>query len=709
MKPSIALAFAVCAVVCAAAESLEFGPSDRKAVIERHYETPDASPIWFGCESKAVNACAKEYCLYTDIAHADGTFTYKVLAVFSEGTHDWEMAGRVVYPKAPVKWIKIYAMYREPFREGGEVKFRNAFLERRDPGHVPIASRRMTGRPYADCDELLVSYPARAAHDSSRFAYVPVTNDAARCGAMSPIGGDGLCVWTANSMRKVTPLTFPSREERETPASISVSLAKGERESAQILLTTGPGREVDGVSLSLSPLVNGAGEALDGSFTWQRLGYLARRPEYAPHPCGADPCEKWIPEVLLPAAPMRLRKGGTQGAWLTVFAGRSAKAGFYAGHVDVVAGGKVLRSVPISVEVWNFALPEKFSFPAMIATMDGFIRRHYPNDFARRHREAMDMMLDHRLDWTDISRTSLPDIEDVAYAKARGQRHVNLLNLVPPPPKGQEWVVYGSKEAVFSESFFTYVTNTLTPYVAELKRRGLYDGCCIYGFDERQADYYEGIDRMWKRLKAVYPDLPLITSAFMYKDRVQKPDKVSPFWTTTDWHTPLTTHYREDVSDELRVMGKQVWWYTCCSPFAPYCNFASYENPTVEGRLIPWFTHLYRSDGFLFWNVNHWNGWQPKLDESDVWFPGWNTWSGLQSPGDGVLAYPGKGGILPSIRLANIRDGSEDYDYLVMAAAKDPAAVKEIERTLIRSMDDFTRDPAAVRTARRRLAEIMLK
>ena len=92
-----------------------------------------------------------------------------------------------------------------------------------------------------------------------------------------------------------------------------------------------------------------------------------------------------------------------------------------------------------------------------------------------------------------------------------------------------------------------------------------------------------------------------------------------------------------------------------------------------------------------------------------MWFPDWNTWSGLQAPGDGVLSYPGKRGILPSIRLANIRDGSEDYDYLVMAAAKDPAAVKAIEQSLIRSMTDFTRDTADIRAARAKLAEIILK
>ena len=710
----IAIAMSWTFASCGTPQDEGFGP--RRAVIERRYETPDASPIWFGGESKATDAYATEYCLYADIGHADGTFTYKVLAVFTEGTHDWEMSGRVVYPKSPVNWIRISAVFRNGKPSPGiyiapplgEVKFRNVFLERRDPGHVPIASRRMTGRPYADRDEMLVSYPARAAHDNSRFAYVPEEGPS-RCGATSPVEGDGLCVWTADSMRKVTPLTFPSRKERETPASISVSLAKGERESAQILFTTGPGREVEGVSLSLSPLVNAAGEALDGSITWQRLGYLARRPEYAPHPYGVDPCEKWIPEVLLPAAPMRLRKGGTQGAWLTVFAGRSAKAGIYAGHVDVVAGGKVLGSVPVSVEVWGFALPEKFSLRATVSFIRGFLKRHYTKDFAKRHREAMDMMLDHRLNWTDKTRTSLPDIDDIAYTKSRGQNCMCILALTPPPKDDRDWVIYGKKEIVFTEAFFTYVTNTLTPYVAELRRRNLIEDCCIAGFDERPADYYEGMDRMWRRLKRLYPDLPLHTSAFMYRDRVLHPETVSPYWETTDWHGPLTEYYREDISDYLRSKGKQVWWYTCCGPYYPYCNFSSLEYPAIEARLMAWFTHLYRSDGLSFWSADYWPGQQPKLDEADVFFPEWNTWSPFQAPGDGVLSYPGRHGILPSIRLANLRDGSEDYDYLVMAAAKDPAAVKAIEQSLIRSMTDFTRDTTDIRAARAKLAEIILK
>jgi hypothetical protein len=128
----------------------------------------------------------------------------------------------------------------------------------------------------------------------------------------------------------------------------------------------------------------------------------------------------------------------------------------------------------------------------------------------------------------------------------------------------------------------------------------------------------------------------------------------------------------------------------------------------VEGRLIPWLTHRFRADGFLYWNVNYWTA-QPKIDERKTCFPEWNTWNSLRSPGDGILAYPGERGILPSIRLANIRDGSEDYDYLVMASAKDPAAVRDIEKSLIRTMTDFSRDPLALRAARARLVGIILR
>jgi hypothetical protein len=77
-------------------------------------------------------------------------------------------------------------------------------------------------------------------------------------------------------------------------------------------------------------------------------------------------------------------------------------------------------------------------------------------------------------------------------------------------------------------------------------------------------------------------------------------------------------------------------------------------------------------------------------------------------PGDGVLLYPGKDHILPSIRLAQIRDAVEDYEWLQIAASKAGMdSVDAVSRTLIRSLTDFTRDSVQLLEKRSRLAEII--
>jgi hypothetical protein len=74
-------------------------------------------------------------------------------------------------------------------------------------------------------------------------------------------------------------------------------------------------------------------------------------------------------------------------------------------------------------------------------------------------------------------------------------------------------------------------------------------------------------------------------------------------------------------------------------------------------------------------------------------------------PGDGQLLYPGEDGPLPSVRLANIRDGIEDYEWLALLERKeDRAAAEAVAGELIRGMTDFERSPEALRNVRSRLA-----
>ena len=126
----------------------------------------------------------------------------------------------------------------------------------------------------------------------------------------------------------------------------------------------------------------------------------------------------------------------------------------------------------------------------------------------------------------------------------------------------------------------------------------------------------------------------------------------------------------------------------------------------MEARILGWMTHQYRADGYLFWIVNKW--YHPRMDESDTFFPDYSTRNGNGMPGDGILMYPGEKSIWPSIKLANCRDAEEVYEYLKMVSRlAGGKAADEISRSIVSSLTSFTRDPAKIRVARRRLAEII--
>ena len=73
--------------------------------------------------------------------------------------------------------------------------------------------------------------------------------------------------------------------------------------------------------------------------------------------------------------------------------------------------------------------------------------------------------------------------------------------------------------------------------------------------------------------------------------------------------------------------------------------------------------------------------------------------------GDGVLLYPGPAGPIGSIRLANIRDGLEDYEYLWLLAQKDGIeAARAACQPVTRCLTDFTRIPQELAVQRDKIA-----
>ena len=655
------------------------------------YDRPDKTPIVFGGWSRAESVTSPDYCVYLDVHYADGSKDWGRRADWRRGTHGWEETLAVCLPKRPVAKIEAFVLNRGGT---GKAEFRDVFLERREGRGERIGEMRMTLKPFADADEVHCSV----------FSGRKVTRKTERAASTFsfPAPPAGVTVWTAGPMDWITPLAVPPAR---APKAISISLARRERESAQILVSCGADTELAGVTLEIDPLKDAAGAPIDGSVKWERVGYIPRKEGYRPHPHAPAERETWLPDPLLPAAPFRVRRASTQGAWITVYAAPEAKPGVYRAGIRVKKGGETLASVPLSVEVLDFGLDATFALETAFSLMDGFMRAEYPENWRDMKRQAIDVMLDHRLNPDDISRTTPPAIEDLLHARERGMNRFNILNIVPEPKRGEKWVCIAKPGEVFTDAFYDTFTSRLRPYLEKLKAHGLDNMAYLYGFDECKEEYYAGIDRMWRRLKADFPALPVMTTTKMFKDLVRDGTNRSDC-ITTDWYCPVSNNYDGEMADFLRARGKKVWWYTCCSPAHPYANMASLEYPAVEGRLVlGYLTWLYRADGFLFWHVNNWRAGNAPLDETDTYFPEWNTWNHLGVPGDGIFLYPGKEHILPSIRLANVRDGEEDYEYLLRAEKRlGRKAVEAQVRPLVRSQTDFTRDAAALSSLRGSLA-----
>lgn len=662
------------------------------------YDTPDTLPVVFSGWSRAENPVVQDYCIFMDVYHADGTATWAQRAEFRICSHGWEEAKNVFIPKKPVKKIKVFAFFRNRNKKepkSGTAEFRDFALERREGTGEVVTAFCVTDRPFSNT---LIS--EKTIFTGRKIETVSsVAEDASPAASTVPKGKTK--VWTADSMRLVTPLTFPAKN---APCAIAVKLARRERESAQVLVSTAADVELDAVTLEISPLKRKDGTELGGGAEWRRQGYLPRESGARFHPESFPANERWFPDPLLPAAPMRVRRGSTQGAWLTFHAAEDANPGEYRGKVAVLDGGKEIASVPVSVTVRDLSLPETFGLETAFSLMDGFTRATYPEDFRKRKREAIDIMLDHRLNPDDISRCEPPEIEDLLHARSRGMNRFNILNIARPPKDPEaRWVQAARLSTIKDPKFYEYYIGKVKPYVEKLREHGLDKMAYVYGFDERGVKFNEPIDAFWKKFREDVPGIPMMTTALNYRDLAWGKIK-GPL--PCDWLCPMTYVYDLELSEKMRSEGKKVWWYVCCSPRHPYANFASWEYPPIEGRLLGWMTHRYRSDGLLFWIVNKWSD-AKTLEAGDTYFPEFKTKDVRGMPGDGVMTYPGKEGVWPSIKLAQCRDGVEDYEYLQIAATK--AGLEKcdmITGTIVRSMTDFSRDPGELLKAREKIAEL---
>ena len=621
------------------------------------YDVKDTTPIVVSGESRAENVFANEYCIYLDVYYVDGNADYRIRFSWHQGSHGWERTAGYFLPRAPVAKVDAFAFVRHG---SGKAQYRNLEVARRVPS--------------AMCD-------------SGKWTLA------------NPVVGSGCVAWCADSMERVTPSVFPA-DLPERPSTAELELCANERESFQVVLTAGKdaiGRI--GAEVSIPGL----------QASWQRVGFFRSGVAYDSHSSGVHPAEKLMPDPLLPGTPFALRNAENNILWLTVYAPPSTEAGRYEGSVSVFLDGKTLAKIPVSVRVRGFEIPRRFSQKATYSVMDGFTRKFYPSEFTERKRQSWDLMLESRLSPDDIARTKPADIDDLAYAKARGMNLFTVANFVPPSKNPNAcWTCVASPEECFDPAFYEEFAARFKPYVEELRKRGWLKDAFFYGFDEREEKYFDGMRTVRNKLRKDFPDVPLLTTAFVWRPFSEGKISAKGIREMADVVCPVMDAYNASLARDLRREGVDTWWYVCGgNPREPFVNLSSTEYPPVDARLVSWMTYMSKAGGFLYWAVNCWDDRLRHMDENEAVFDEWRLWQS-KSPSDGVLMYPGKRGVLPSIRLAQVRDGSEDYEYFkLVEKLYGFEKAEKVVRSAVSSHTRFTRNPRELRRVRSTLADLI--
>ena len=500
--------------------------------------------------------------------------------------------------------------------------------------------------------------------------------------------------------------------DRPAGGKLMIEAARGEVEGIQLVVQpTGNSKgDLQVAGLEISDLRGDKGRRITRScLTWRVVGYVeTAKPAYPVSKVG------WWPDPLLPGRALRVKAGQVQPVWISVRVPTGAAAGTYHGAVTVRLAAGRRESMPLELRVWDFTVPKQQHLETCLLLRPGELRKFYrlktvPIEVYERW---IDFCLAHRLSLTlnDWPRYDA-DMERLVRRQLEGGGSAFCL--------ATAWFRKDSPKAR-GEHNQRMVQRIKRRYDRAKKHRWL-DRAYVYCHDEvSKADYPFAVE-LYGALKRAMPDLRLVQT--FYKD-----DPVTALADVMDIWAPNIARYRTKEFQAQQASGKGVWWYVCCGPSKPFANLMI-EWPGVDHRVLLWQNWKYGVTGLLYWGtaVVGENADGEKRWPQVPWKPAtFRNKAGKAHHGDGQLIYPGPDATpYSSIRLENLRDGIEDYEYLWLlrdAVTKLKAAGKgghqkllaqseaalAIDETIVKDLTHFTDKPALLRRARADLARLIV-
>ena len=525
----------------------------------------------------------------------------------------------------------------------------------------------------------------------------------------------------ASSMEKIFPsdIPFSAHVAREG----EISLAGNESEALQLLILAGP-KGLEDVTVEVGPLTREDG-GTDERFPAEGVrvapvGFVeTKTPPYRADYVG------WHPDPILDfLKAFDVRPGEMQPVWIALKAPDGLRSGTYRGEVTVRPANGPTQTVGLRATVWGFDLPKETHLRTALSFRKEMIAQVYGRDDPEMVQRYEDFMLAYRMNPDNIYRTPSaaaaaaggnpyltvpPSMEDLLRWDKAGMNAFNILYVVKPKDL-QAGAPYPPEQK-------RQILEMLDTVIPQYKAHGLYEKAYVYGFDEVHADSHNAMSDIFGAIRQKYPDLPILTTAYdaTYGEASKLP--------MVDNWVPLTSAYHPDRVAKAREQGKDVWWYICVVPKAPYANILI-EYPAIDGRVLMGLqTAKYQPGGFLYYAVNRWP--LSKKPITDGPYTDWPTRSFWELNGDGSFMCAGPDGPLSTIRMENMTDGIEDNEYFWLLREEQkklkgmtgPAAARalrqvdsalEIGDDLVKSLTEFTKSPEAVLARRRQAAEAIV-
>ncbi len=496
----------------------------------------------------------------------------------------------------------------------------------------------------------------------------------------------------------VEPVNFKiypySRPGTEAGKKIVIECAKGEYESAQLMLTALSTQK--NIHVTVSDLVNvKTGKKLSKKFItyWRKKNGPVKVRWVGNFPFEPKPGQKIFPDPLFERSVSMVPAGESQGIWLTFIMPETADAGKYRATLTCKASGGT-KKIPIEVNIWDFKIPRKglmgraYAHMQTLAQRGKILRDHeldiYVRDMVEHGMRFINLTAlkmfqwrfskegkfkDLKLPWQEVSKDGklMLDASYFDEVKERCDRIGKPFKLI--------YMVYlyhtlyfdsGKFRQVFPKRYkkrpghpiinSRYTEEMLTLLRKHLEKRGWLKDIYVKVSDE------PGNMHKWynELCQAVVGSGLQFFTAHGSSDMSDATAKMSDVW------MPIYGSYDDKIMKKFRKAGKLISFYNCGPP-----PTTAVGAPASEWRSYLWQASKYDLDIVCWWGIQCWSYYD---GNEALWRNYYSHWNSVIYPEHPVkkafYVRNGKNrgwkdrGMIDSIRWETIRDGMEDAWYV---------------------------------------------